>query len=377
MKLYYPITVDLYKPYPLPLMEAQQNNIGRGVLVTLTAQGAVITPTGESIQLYAKKPDGTISYLACTLTGSQIECDFTNQMLALPGIVQVELQMIGGTSGNETEITTPIFCVKVNPSNVDDSAVESQDEFPALVTALAEVAELKANGLKGDPGEAATIQVGTVTASDPGSNPQVTNTGTEQDAVFNFVLPRGQQGPQGIPGEGVTFGAYSSFPNPGQTNVLYVDNTVNPMRAYVWYGEKYVPAGGAAADVSYDNDSSGLTAQTVQEAIDENAQNISSINSRTFPDPASGTAIGEVDSYTAPSDGWLSLRLSGYNTNAQGIIECVDDNRIVGQSVYGPTGEWGVLTAMLPVKKGKTYHYVITSGTFQGFYFFGNHEPAI
>lgn len=281
MKLYYPITVDLYKPYPLPLVEAQQNNIGRGVLVTLTAQGAVITPTGESIQLYAKKPDGTISYLACTLTGSQIECDFTNQMLALPGIVQVELQMIGGTSGNETEITTPIFCVKVNPSNVDDSAVESQDEFPALVTALAEVAELKANGLKGDPGEAATIQVGTVTASDPGSEPQVTNSGTEQDAVLNFVLPRGPQGPQGIPGEGVTFGAYSSFPNPGQENVLYVDNTVNPMRAYVWNGEKYVPAGGAAADVSYDNESSGLTAQTVQAAIDENAQNISSLNSRT------------------------------------------------------------------------------------------------
>lgn len=281
MKLYYPITVDLYKPYPFPLVEVQQNNIGRGVLVTLTAQGAVITPTGESIQLYAKKPDGTISYLACTLTGSQIECDFTNQMLALTGIVQVELQMIGGTSGSETEITTPIFCVKVNPSNVDDSAVESQDEFPALVTALAEVAELKANGLKGDPGEAATIQVGTVTASDPGSNPQVTNTGTEQDAIFDFVLPRGQQGPQGPPGEGVTFGAYSAFPNPGQSNVLYVDNTVNPMRAYVWNGEKYVPAGGAAADVIYDNESSELTADTVQEAIDENAAAIKSLNSRS------------------------------------------------------------------------------------------------
>ena len=297
MKLYYPITVDLYKPYPLPLVEAQQNNIGRGVLVTLTAQGAVITPTGESIQLYAKKPDGTISYLACTLSGSQIECDFTNQMLSLPGMVQVELQMIGGTSGNETEITTPIFCVKVNPSNVDDSAVESQDEFTALVTALAEVAELKANGLKGDPGEAATIQVGTVTASDPGSNPQVTNSGTEQNAILNFVLPRGPQGPQGIPGEGVTFGAYSSFPNPGQENVLYVDNTVNPMRAYVWNGEKYVPAGGAAADVSYDNESSGLTAQTVQAAIDENAQNISSLNSR-------------MDSQETEADNLLA-RLSG------------------------------------------------------------------
>ena len=281
MKLYYPITVDLYKPYPLPLVEAQQNNRGRGVLVTLTAQGAVITPTGESIQLYAKKPDGKISYLPCTLTGSQVECDFTNQMLALPGTVEVELQMIGGAPGTETEITTPIFCVKVNPSNVDDSAVESQDEFPALVTALAELADLKEHGLKGDPGEAATIQVGTVTASDPGSNPQVTNSGTEQNAILNFVLPRGQQGPQGIPGEGVTFGAYSSFPNPGQANVLYVDNTVNPARAYVWNGTAYVPAGGGipASSVTYNNESSELTADTVQEAIDENAAAIKSLNS--------------------------------------------------------------------------------------------------
>lgn len=143
MKLYYPITVDLYQPYPLPIMEAQQNNIGRGALVTLTAQGAVITPTGESLQLYAKKPDGTISYLSCTLSGSQIECDFTNQMLALPGIVQVELQMSGGTSGNETEITTPIFCVKVNPSNVDQDAIESSNEFTALEEALAKVIDLQ------------------------------------------------------------------------------------------------------------------------------------------------------------------------------------------------------------------------------------------
>lgn len=286
MKLYYPITVDLYKPYPLPLVEAQQNNIGRGVLVTLTAQGAVITPTGESIQLYAKKPDGTISYLACTLTGTQIECDFTNQMLALPGMVQVELQMIGGESGAETEITTPIFCVKVNPSNVDDSAVESQDEFPALVTALAELADLKEHGLKGDPGEAATIQIGTVTASDPGSNPQVTNSGTEQDAVFNFVLPRGEQGPKGPAGPTqVYFGARSSFPETGQENMLYVDNTVNPALAYIWNGSAYIPAGGggeiAAADVTYSNESSGLTAQTVQAAIDENAEAISGLNSRT------------------------------------------------------------------------------------------------
>lgn len=67
-------------------------------------------------------------------------------------------------------------------------------------------------GAKGEPGEtgpqgpkgengidgaAATIAIGTVTASSPGGNPSVTNAGTENAAVLNFVLPRGEQGPQG------------------------------------------------------------------------------------------------------------------------------------------------------------------------------------
>lgn len=30
MKIYYPLTIDLYNPYLLPVMNAQQNNIGRG-----------------------------------------------------------------------------------------------------------------------------------------------------------------------------------------------------------------------------------------------------------------------------------------------------------------------------------------------------------
>lgn len=55
-------------------------------------------------------------------------------------------------------------------------------------------------GEKGNDGVAATITVGTVTASDPGGNPSVTNAGTESAAVFNFVLPRGEQGPQGEQG---------------------------------------------------------------------------------------------------------------------------------------------------------------------------------
>lgn len=58
-----------------------------------------------------------------------------------------------------------------------------------------------AQGPQGPAGTAATIQVGTVTASDPGSTPTVTNSGTASAAVLDFVLPRGAQGPAGADGQ--------------------------------------------------------------------------------------------------------------------------------------------------------------------------------
>lgn len=57
-----------------------------------------------------------------------------------------------------------------------------------------------AEGPQGPAGTAATIAVGTVTASDPGSTPTVINSGTTSAAVFDFVLPRGAQGPAGADG---------------------------------------------------------------------------------------------------------------------------------------------------------------------------------
>ena len=56
----------------------------------------------------------------------------------------------------------------------------------------------------GEPGKAATIQVGQVTTGEPGSEAQVTNSGSESAAVFDFVIPRrepGAAGPQGERGE--------------------------------------------------------------------------------------------------------------------------------------------------------------------------------
>lgn len=59
----------------------------------------------------------------------------------------------------------------------------------------------------GEAGTAATIEIGTVTTGEAGSSASVTNVGTKSEAVFDFVIPKGDkgdtgpQGPQGEKGE--------------------------------------------------------------------------------------------------------------------------------------------------------------------------------
>lgn len=54
--------------------------------------------------------------------------------------------------------------------------------------------------LKGEPGTAATVTVGTVATGEPGTNVSVTNSGTGNAAVLNFQIPRGATGAAGAPG---------------------------------------------------------------------------------------------------------------------------------------------------------------------------------
>lgn len=107
------------------------------------------------------------------------------------------------------------FCSTVHTANVVSVPVEKTlykagetppDPSPDVYTQLTQMVQEAidtAESVRDDAdagkldGKAATIQVGEVTASDPGSEPQVKNSGTENAAVFDFVLPRGQTGPTG------------------------------------------------------------------------------------------------------------------------------------------------------------------------------------
>lgn len=62
-----------------------------------------------------------------------------------------------------------------------------------------QVNQVGRRGVKGDAGESATVEVGTVTTGAPGTPVIVTNSGTDNDAILNFTIPEGEKGDGSTP----------------------------------------------------------------------------------------------------------------------------------------------------------------------------------
>ena len=98
-------------------------------------------------------------------------------------------------------------------------------------------------GGTGTPGLAATIEVGTVVS---GATASVTNVGTSNAAVFNFVLPKGAD-------------ADTSVIQSLQSNVQDVQNALKRVDKYSEYEERYVafsaselPANSALKQINFE-----------------------------------------------------------------------------------------------------------------------------
>lgn len=77
------------------------------------------------------------------------------------------------------------------------------------------------DGAPGEDGAAATIQIGTVSALEPGEQATVENVGTENAAILNFGIPQGAQGDPGPQGPAGAAGTAAGFGTPTAT----VDDT--------------------------------------------------------------------------------------------------------------------------------------------------------
>ena len=117
----------------------------------------------------------------------------------------------GGEPQEEPEETQYEQMISLAASAV--STAKQAQETANAVKADAESGKFK--GEKGDPGEtgaqgakgengmdgaAATVTVGTVATAVPGTQASVINSGTENAAVLDFVLPKGEKGEKGDPG---------------------------------------------------------------------------------------------------------------------------------------------------------------------------------
>lgn len=211
MQIITPVTIDLINPYPLLNFNLKQGDSGRGILVTVTANGANVEFTTETVNIYVKKPDGTIIYNACTVSGNQVRAMFTNQALAVAGNAQVELEIIS----QDDTISTPIACIDILPTNIDSEAIESSNEFTALTEALNKVGpSVDAANDATDAANAAAQTANNAaqsanTAANAANNAAQTanNIADEvQEKLDNgdFIGPQGPQGetgPQGPQGE--------------------------------------------------------------------------------------------------------------------------------------------------------------------------------
>jgi len=95
----------------------------------------------------------------------------------------------------------------------------------------------------GTPGRSATISIGMVTTAPPGSSASVHNSGTEHDAIFDFLIPRGNPGERGADGTGVRILGIKNIPGDLPSSAQPGDAYMIDSNLWVWGGSDWVNAG--------------------------------------------------------------------------------------------------------------------------------------
>jgi len=127
--------------------------------------------------------------------------------------------------------------LRVGPAGANQVIINDSTN-PGRIVAKSFVGD--GSGLQNTPpgpqGDAATIDVGTVTTGVPGSSASVTNSGSTSAATLDFTIPRGDTGAQGSTGDAATIsvgtvttgvpGSSASVTNSGTTNAATLDFTI-------------------------------------------------------------------------------------------------------------------------------------------------------
>lgn len=243
----------------LPVFRISQNDVGRTLKAHLVSdEGTIAIPTSATVTMAGIKPSGLGYTVAGTIDGSDVTFETNATMTDEAGQIESEIRIVDGetligttnvvlnvepnphpddtTDGQReplvNEITALLNQITAQADRVEEysskvlnmtvTAHESQE--PTVTKTEGEVVNLDfglprgEKGERGEQGEAGKdgkdgidgkdgkdgingvtpdFSIGTVTTLEPTESASVTLTGTEEEPVLNFGIPRGEKGEQG------------------------------------------------------------------------------------------------------------------------------------------------------------------------------------
>lgn len=114
------------------LVSAKQGDKAtRFIIARLLNNGEPYTiPTGARAVINITKPDGKHVYNTCSYSGSDVTVELTNQALAASGTAYCDIEI--RTSDDSQVITSASFTIEIEPSQRNDNAILSANEFTEL-----------------------------------------------------------------------------------------------------------------------------------------------------------------------------------------------------------------------------------------------------
>ena len=139
------ITLDIHKTVAPVSVCVKKGDTGRRLLINLAERGHPYHISGDCYAVFtAKKPDGKVVFNKCHIEGCVISYDFTEQTVAVAGMMDCEI-ILYGSDGKQ--LTSACFNIIVEDTIYDtDTEIESTNEYNALADLLRELQKLFTNG---------------------------------------------------------------------------------------------------------------------------------------------------------------------------------------------------------------------------------------
>ena len=339
------INLNLIPGSPLPRINVSQYDNGSRTLQFNLYNGVsdYEIPSGASVYIVGTKADNTGFEYACTFDGSLVSVDITDQMTVFAGEVQAELRIIQ----SDEVLGTANFIINVESAALSDDTQISETDIP-IIQRIPEILE-EAEEYADTAHKWASFGADTET-------PSSTNNAkywAEQSQVYatGALHWKGSVAFANIPTSGMIVGDFYNITNDFTTDSRFDEGAGIKCAAgtnIVWdTNNKWdiLTPSTVASQVKYDGTTSGLSATTVQSAIDE-VVDISGNTSSALVEQSIGTfpefaiSTNSADSYY--SDGRGGVRDSNDKIIIIGMCRYNEENSgqyYVGFMLYGTSAQ--------------------------------------